>query len=170
MLYVIEIVLLAVSLSMDAFSLSIALSSSSIIKNYSYKYIISVGTFHFVMPLIGYLLKNYINKVVYIPSNELFTLVIIILIIGIILDKEKNIGNKLFNPIIFAFTVSVDSLIIGLSLDNIIVISAFIFAIVSMIFTFTGFVIGKNISKHYSKKSKFISIFILIILLILRLI
>ena len=102
-----EIILIGISLSIDAFSLAftIGLNSKS---NISYKkYSFIVGLFHFFMPLLGFILKELIiNKIVYIPNKEILNVVLIFLIFSILFDKNEN--KELINPFIFALSVSID--------------------------------------------------------------
>jgi len=163
-MFIIQIILIAISLSMDAVSLAISLTINKKIYIYS-KYAIAVGLFHFFMPLIGYITKCLIGFIINIPSKELFIGVLVFLIIEILISK-KNKDNKLINPILFAFTVSIDSYSIGLSTDKHLLISCFIYMLISGTLTYVAFYLGNKISSNIENKSKIISVSILFILLI----
>ena len=168
MLYT-EIFLIAISLSMDAFSLAIGISSLKLNHRIYITNAILVGLFHFFMPILGFYSKKVINNVYKVPGDVIFICVIIFIIIGIIFDREKNITKKILNPIIFAFTVSIDSYSIGLSIiKQEMVISCIIFSIVSFLFTISGFLFGEYISKKFHHYSKLISIFLLSLVLIFK--
>ena len=140
------------------------MSLSRKIKNTN-KYAVVVGLFHFIMPMLGFITYNVIKHVIYIPSKQIFIIVIIFIILGILMDRKENI-EKFINPILFAFAVSIDSFSIGLSLNSYLVIAALIFTICSSLFTKMGFYIGFKIKSHKKIPDKFISVFILLALLI----
>lgn len=167
----IEILLIAISLSMDAFSLSVSLSTLKFDFQNKYIHVLSVGIFHFVMPLIGFTIKNLAQNIIYIPSKPIFICVILFIIIGIIIDSEDTLTNKITNPIIFAFMVSIDSFSIGITLEkSALVISCCLFAVISAMFTFLGFKIGKIINANYNRYSKIIALLILLLVLLSKLI
>lgn len=160
-----EIILIGISLSIDALSLAftIGLNSKS---NISYKkYSFIVGLFHFFMPLLGFILKELIiNKIVYIPNKEILNVVLIFLIFSILFDKNEN--KELINPFIFALSVSIDSSIMGLTLKKYnLIFSITSFSIISYIFTLIGFKMSIKLKSHFKDYSKIISIFILMIIL-----
>lgn len=161
-MYYLELLLIGISLSMDAFSLAISLSTR--VKNHN-RYVVCVGLFHFFMPVIGIIVGSVINTIIYIPSKEVFIAVLIFIIIGIIFDKKGDI-NKFINPIIFAFAVSIDSFSIGLSIRENHIISPLLFTLCSAIFTKIGFSIGKSIKKGAIIQDKLISLLILVFLII----
>lgn len=161
-MYYIELLLVGISLSMDAFSLSFSLSRK--IKNHN-KYAICVGLFHFIMPMLGVLMNRIINTIIYIPSREIFIAVIVFIIIGILIDKKDNL-DKFINPIIFAFAVSIDSFTIGLSITSNYIIPSLIFTLCSYTFTKFGFLFGKILKNKQIVYDKLISVLILVFLLI----
>lgn len=166
-----EIMLIAISLSMDAFSLAISISSTKLNKYSINTYSLIVGLFHFFMPILGHLLKDLIQYIILVPPKVIFVVVIVIIIMGIVLDKEKNLTGKILNPLVFGFTVSVDSFSLGITLSkNMLLSSCIIFSAFSCMFTFFGFKIGNIFNKNMHKYTKVISISILIMVLILKLI
>ena len=166
----IEVILIAISLSMDAFSLAISLSTSKLINHKKLTYAYSVGLFHFFMPVLGFALKGIIDTFLYISSKTIFICVICFIILGIILDNKNNLSEKILNPIMFAFAVSIDSFSVGITLNiKILLISCTIFSFISFIFTYIGFKIGEIISKNLNNYSKTVAILVLIIVLLLKL-
>lgn len=169
MLYI-EIILIALSLSMDAFSLAISIAASNLEKYKTSSYSVIVGLYHFFMPILGYILKGVIEKVVIFPTKTIFILVIIFIMVGILLDKEKNITGKIIHPLVFGFTVSIDSFSLGITLGKSkLIISCIIFSLISCIFTSIGFKLGNIIKKNIQGYTKVISISILLVVLILEL-
>lgn len=165
---ILQIILIGISLSLDAFSLIIAISI-----NYKVslkKYPITVGIYHFIMPILGYFIKNIFNKVISIPSDIIFILIIIYLIINMLQSLKKETEIKYINHIVFGFIVSLDALSVGLILDKSnMLLASFIFMFISSIFTFIGIKIG-NLNKDVDKNiTTCISICILLVILVYKL-
>lgn len=161
---------MAIGLSMDAFSLSLAYGTTKI--NVRKKIILSltVGIFHYIMPNLGALLGtelllNYIAK-----ANYLVGIIFLILAIEMFIsrnDEKKGSITNLLSIIIFAFTVSIDSFSVGIALSltsKTIITACLIFALTSMSFTFLGINIGHKIAIKFEKKSEYIGIIILLLL------
>lgn len=161
-MYFVELFLLGISLSMDAFSLAASLSVN--IKSYN-KYSFCVGIFHFFMPLLGVIVGRCIKKIIYIPSDEIFICVLVFIILGILFDKKTNL-ERLINPFLFAFTVSIDSFSVGLSISNNYLVPPLIFTICSIFFSKLGFYLGKRIKSSKFIHDKLISVLILVFLII----
>ena len=151
------ILILAVSLSMDAFSLSLAYGTLGIKKNHIYILAIITGTFHFIMPLLGYIIGSNIISILKINTSLITSAVLIIIGIQMIIEtfKEEEIKSmKIPQYFLFALAVSIDSFTIGLTLDEFsqnITLSAITFAITSSIFTFIGLSLGNKIEKLIGK-------------------
>jgi len=167
-LEIITLLLIGLSLSVDTFTLSLAYGLLNIPKRKIIMISGLVGIFHFIMPLIGYLISDLLNKVINI--NFKYTLVIVLAFIVIEMIKslkeeaeEYNLNFK--NIIIFAFLVSFDSLAIGLGIQYItetILLGSTIFSICAFIFTYIGFMLGKFMSLKVGSIAKKIGIVILI--------
>ena len=74
------VIIIAISLSMDAFSLALAYGTLNLNKKDIYKLSLVVGFYHFFMPLLGLFFGNIILKYV---SNPNFLVFVILFIIGI---------------------------------------------------------------------------------------
>lgn len=164
--------LIAISLSMDAFSLALVygVNRPSIIKCYITSTL--VGIFHFIMPNIGSIIgKQIINKY-QIKTNYLIALIFLILVIQMILSKNKEQKEELtniINSLLFSFAVSLDSFSVGIALglsNSNLMVSSIIFSITSFVFTITGLLLGKKISEKFNDKANYIGITILIMLII----
>ncbi|HIT37369.1 MAG TPA: manganese efflux pump [Candidatus Onthousia faecipullorum] len=169
---ILELIILAIGLSMDAFSLSIVygtLNLSNKIKNFLS---ITVGIFHFIMPLLGSILGLFI--VHHIISNPdilvgiIFTILSIEMLLNIKeLDEEKKDFKSLANAFIFGFSVSIDSFSVGIALgthNENIILAGTIFAITSFIFTFLGLNIGKFLTLKFGKIANVIGSILLLVL------
>lgn len=115
---------------------------------------ITVGMFHFIMPLIGNYLGISLFEYTYIKPKYILFLIFLILSMDMLIhffEKTPKLRNlNLFGVILFALSVSFDSLSVGLGIsliyDNILLACA-CFCIISFILTFLGFCIGSKISK-----------------------
>lgn len=163
--------IIAVSLSMDAFSLSLAYGTLNIEKGKRMLLSIIVGIYHFLMPIIG---MNVGKTVLYLlpvkPSTVVF---IVLLVIGIemiveSLKEDRHISLlKLSEIFIFGFAVSVDSFSVGIGLNAIYskpIIASLIFSISSFVFTYLGLYLGTKINDWVGKSSTFVGGIVLIII------
>ena len=168
---------IGISLSMDAFSLSIVYGTVgfSLYKRILLSFV--VGIFHFFMPIIGFLFGSYIQQY-FIISTDIFVGVIFGLIgIEMLLSlKEENrdilFFNKIWEYFIFGFTVSLDSLTTGIGLSMITrhyVIASFIFMICSSLFTFLGLSIGSYFKTNFDKYATLLGGILMMILAIMYL-
>ena len=164
------ILTIAVSLSMDAFSLSLAYGTFGLSKKEMLKLSIIVGTYHFFMPLLGLLVGKIFLKI--FPINPDIIVFIVLLFIGIqmILESLKNeqIDKKtsFFELLIFGLAVSIDSFSVGIGLSSIssrYFICSIIFSICSLLFTYLGLNLGKFINHIIGKISTIIGGIVLII-------
>ncbi|MBR3362971.1 MAG: manganese efflux pump [Bacilli bacterium] len=166
---VLLIIVISISLSMDAFSLSLAYGTLEIEKKQIYSLGIIVGAFHFFMPLIGLFIGNIIFNIIKINSNILVTIVLSIIGLEMIYEsfKEEETINKMktIERILFAFAVSIDSLTLGVTLNNITnnyLFAVTTFSITSAFFTILGLKLGKIIKRLIGKYSTILGGLILI--------
>ena len=169
------VIVMAVSLSMDAFSLALAYGLAGVSSKQKIIVPITVGIFHFFMPLFGMLLGNFILSKFMINYDLLVFVILIFIGIQMILDSFKEKKAKKFSfleIILFALAVSIDSFSVGITLTDIndnYLISAFIFALTSAFFTFVGLFFGDKIANLVGKVSTVIGGILLIIIGILYL-
>lgn len=152
----ITIIMIAIALSMDAFSLSLLYGTIGI--NYRKKLELStiVGIYHFIMPIIGYFFGKQIISFIPIKTNVIVGIIFLILGLEMLnsIKKEEKIEElkNIWTFIIFGFTVSIDSLSVGITLSSIsksIILPPTIFSITSLIFTYMGITLGKTLNKNY---------------------
>lgn len=165
------IFILAVGLSMDAFSLAMLYGTLDLKSNMRKLMSVMVGIFHFFMPLLGHQIGELILKVIKVNPDILVGIIFIILGLEMLLSLKKEekvkILTGLFSVILFAFTVSIDSFSIGIGFGvaNVkVLVPCIIFSITSAIFTYAGVLLGKKLSDRFGSITTLIGSIILIIL------
>ena len=170
------IILIGISLSMDAFSLSLAYGIIGM--NSKQKLVLStiVSIYHFIMPLIGFTFGLVIANMRFINLNIIASIILIYIGLELIisnLKKEDNITISTLGFLIFGLSVSIDSLTIGIGLKaitNSFLLSSIIFSIFSFLFTYLGLILGNIIGKKIGAYSKITGGAILIIIATIMLI
>lgn len=162
--------LIAIALSMDAFSISVCTSTSNLLtKSKIIVFPIIVGIFHFIMPLLG----NYIGLIISINLDKIADYILgtifLILSIELLTSKEKENAYKInyLYLTLIALTVSVDSFTVGLGLsltNQYTLLSSLIFSLVSAFFTIFGIIIGKYLNKKVEKKANIVGSTLLFLL------
>ena len=167
------ILLIGISLSMDAFSLALIYGIQGMSKKEKLFLSLIVGIYHFIMPLIGLTFGTILDNINIISIDIVATLILIYIGIDLIISnskKEDRLEISKIGFIIFGLSVSIDSLTIGIGLkaitDNYI-ISSIIFSLTSLIFTYLGLSLGNIIGNKIGSYSKIIGGSVLIIIAIL---
>lgn len=152
--------IVAVSLSMDAFSLALIYGTLSFSKKMIYRTSIMVGLFHFFMPLCGFLCGNLLSTFFSFQADLLVGIIFIILsiqmMVSIFRQEEVDILSTFLSYLLFSFTVSIDSFSVGIgmgSLGSPIFLSCIIFSVVSFLFTFIGLLFGKHLASKFGRYS-----------------
>jgi len=165
------VLVVAVSLSMDAFSLSLAYGTLGIPKKQILLLSFIVGCFHFFMPIIGMLIGTSVLNIIKINPDIIVFIVLLIIGIQMIFDSfSENEDLKVMKTLelfLFAFAVSIDSFSVGLTLTNIssnYILSVIIFALCSMIFTFIGLMLGNKIANLVGKLATILGGVVLVII------
>ena len=152
------IFLIAVSLSMDAFSLALIYGTKGLSKKNELILAIIVGIFHFFMPLLGLGVGNILMQ--YFVFDLDFVVGIIFLIIGIemIISGQKQEEVKILTGIVgfllFGLSVSIDSFTTGIGLSVIsksYISVSLMFMLISGMFTYIGLKFGNKLSKRFGK-------------------
>ena len=171
------LLMIAVSLSMDAFSLALAYGTLSLPKNHIIKLSLIVGIFHFIMPLIGLLFGKAFFSLVNINPNLVVFLILIIIGIEMVVESFKTKDTQslmgLIQLLLFGLAVSVDSFSLGIGLNEFGIspfINALTFSIFSFLFTYLGLILGKKINNIIGKTSTLLGGITLIIIAIIYLI
>lgn len=164
------VLVIAVSLSMDAFSLSLAYGTLDLEKNYMKRISKTVGIFHFFMPLLGMTIGNIIVRLIPISPNLIICIVLTFIGLEMIIEtfKEEEIKPMSKKDIIlFALAVSIDSFSVGIGLNaitNNYILCTTLFALTSMIFTYIGLILGKKINHLIGKISTIVGGIVLILI------
>lgn len=176
---IIEIILLAVSLSMDAFA--VALCKGLALKKINLKNCLTVGAwfgiFQGLMPLTGFLLGNTFSDK--IASTDHWIAFVLLAIIGINMIKESRKKCEEFKDaslgfkamLVMAIATSIDALAVGVSFaftdfqNNRFIYGSFaLIAVITMLFSATGVKIGNIFGTKYKSKAELAGGSILIIL------
>ncbi len=155
----ITVILIGISLSLDAFSLALIYGTLNLSRHKITILSIVVGIYHFIMPLIGSMVGiMVINKLIIAPN---YIVAILFILIGLemilsIFKEEKLMLLNLIGILIFGFAVSIDSFFTGIGLSFIyidIIDCALIFSVLSCLFTYIGLLIGGKINQKLGKYS-----------------
>ena len=148
------IIIIAISLSMDAFSLCLAYGTLNLSKKDIYTLSITVGIYHFIMPLLGFYIGKQLLKIIPLNTNLMVFIVLSVIGIEMIIETFKNNEMtkkmKMVEIVSFGLAVSIDAFSVGVGLKSICdntILSSIIFSITSCFFTYLGLIIGNKISK-----------------------
>ena len=166
-----SILLIAIALSMDTFSVSLSLGTANIDLKKGIFLSTVTGIMHFIMPLLGMLIGNFLLNS--LPFEHDFFLGVIFLVLAIktgydfFVEKEEKINLNLIGIFLFSLSVSLDAFTTGiglLAITNRILIAMFTFMIISYIFTLVGILLGKYVNEKIGKASSIIGIVILLLM------
>lgn len=169
---IITLIIIGLSLSIDTFSLSLAYGLLNIPKKTIISTSITVGIFHFIMPILGILLGTIITDTLNLDSKYILLTILILIQIEMIKslkEENKEYEINIINILIFAFLVSFDSFTLGIGIKYItsnIFLASTIFMILSSLFTFLGFILGKYLTKKATYKIKLIGIILLLVVIL----
>ena len=167
------ILLIGISLSMDAFSLALIYGIQGMNKKQKLLLSIIVGIYHFIMPLIGLSFGTILNNINIISIDIIASLILIYIGIDLIISnrkKEDRLEITKIGFIIFGLSVSLDSLTVGIGLKaitNNYLISSIVFSISSLVFTYSGLLLGNLIGSKIGRYSKLIGGIILIFIAVI---
>ncbi len=164
----VSIIVIAFSLSMDAFSLALAYGTLGLTNSFSLKIASFVGIFHFLMPLLGMSVKYYLMEYSTMSFDFITSIIYFYLGINFLLEskKEKEVSKicSMKDILMFSLAVSLDSFSVGLAQKNLIIVAPIYFALFSFLFTLIGLKLGKKLSSLFGKTAVIIGgIFFLIL-------
>lgn len=171
---VLELIFIAIGLSMDAFAVSICKGLSLKKVNLKQMMIAGVyfGGFQALMPLIGYLLGVGFES--FVQSIDHWIAFILLTILGINMIKESfsddenvdsNFTFKVMLPL--AIATSIDALAVGITFAFLrvnILISILVIGITTFCFSFLGVKIGNVVGEKFKNKAELIGGIILILI------
>ena len=167
---ILEIVLIGLSLAMDAFTISICKGLKD--NNIKTGIITTIffALFQFFMPIIGFKIGNILSDKI-INYHSYFSSILLI-IIGILMIKEDKI-NELDNKlnykelILLSIATSIDALVIGISFSFInipIISSSLIIGFITFIMCLFGYYLGSLLNKKCHQYANIIGGITLIII------
>lgn len=152
----ITLLMVAVAVGMDAFSLGIGIGISGVQLGTVLRISFTVGIFHVIMPLFGIVTGYYLSSLI----GEVATFIggFILCLLGINMlwnglfpmeNGKKNEENKIghLSVLLFSLSVSMDALSVGFSFGLFEVNKFFavlIFGVVSMMMTGSGILLGRS--------------------------
>lgn len=170
-----EIMLIGVSLAMDAICVSVSNGISTNGNKLKSATINSLlfGIFQGIMPLIGYLAGNFFIAIFSRYSNYIVSLIFFILGLKMIFDSfhkdmqmsYQNISLKLL--LIQSIATSIDALAVGIGFSAIklnIIICCIIISTTTIVLTFIAFLLGKKIKNILDNKAEFFCGVLLIVI------
>ncbi len=150
------IFLIAIALSMDAFSFSLSFGTLNLKYSKIVLLSLSVGIFHFFMPILGSILGSYFIEFLNIDISLLTGIIFLYIAIEMFKefnnDEHEELKLNTFGVLTFALGVSLDSFGVGFTIYedfNLLLLSSIIFSICSTLFTFAGLNIGKILNKIF---------------------
>lgn len=169
---IIELIILAIGLAMDAFAVSVC--KGLVVKKINIKHMLIAGSyfglFQAIMPLIGYLLG--IGFEGFVKNIDHWIAFILLGIIGINMIKESMEDNEKVNSsfgfkamLPLAIATSIDALAVGVTfafLNVNILFSISIIGIITFILSMIGVKIGNVFGEKYKNKAELIGGIILI--------
>lgn len=173
---IIILLIIAIGLSMDAFSLALGYGTIGLQNKDNFKISTFVGVFHFFMPLIGLFIGKKITDILNINPHFIMGVILLFIALQMFIEmlknEQKELKIKLIYLLLFALGVSLDSFSTGIGLEaitNNYILSSIIFSIVSFSFTYLGLILGKYSSILLGNYAKIIGIILLSVIGIVNL-
>jgi manganese efflux pump family protein len=147
------LLMMAFALGMDAFSVGLGMGMYKLRLRQIFKIGITIGLFHVWMPLVGMAAGHFLSEKFGTIASFLGGLLLVLLGLQMIWsslkkDDEKAITPAGFGLLLFAFSVSVDSLSVGLTLGIYqakAIMVVLCFGIVAMVMTLSGLLAGRKV-------------------------
>jgi Predicted membrane protein len=160
----ITIFLLAVGLSVDAFSVAIGIGAAKVKKSWPpvLRMASAFGAFQFIMPIIGWLAGLTIANI--IAGYDHWIAFALLAYVGSKMiwdalrreeEKETNDQTKGLPLLLLSIATSIDALAVGFSfslLKTDIILPALIIGVVCFLMTATGMLFGKGLARIFGKK------------------
>ena len=160
---IVQIFLIAISLAMDAFSVSIAggMKSQKAKVIHAVKVAAFFGIFQAVMPLLGWLIGEAAKG--FILSIDHWVAFILLGFIGVNMIREARKDDGVERKdmlktnilLMLAVATSIDAFIVGITLSLLqtpLLVSVTIIGIVTFVLSFVGFIFGKQLGALFGKK------------------
>lgn len=172
---ILELIIIAIGVSMDAFAVSICkgLSSENKLKKTAFACGTWFGLFQMIMPLLGFLLGSLFAS--YIESFDHWIAFVLLALIGANMikeafskEKEEHKNDLSFAKMfVLAIATSIDALAIGITfaiLKTNMFIALPLIGGCTFLFSFVGAIIGHKFGEKYKSKATFAGGLILILI------
>lgn len=166
---IVELILIAIGLSMDAFAVAICKGLNMSRLNYKNCFVIALffGGFQAIMPLFGWLLGTQFER--YITTIDHWVAFVLLAFIGgkMLLDSFKKGDNNAENSdilqlrqlLLLAIATSIDALAVGITLALLpgtnIWLSISTIGVITFGLSFAGVIIGNKFGSRFQKKAEF---------------
>ena len=170
-----EIIVIALGLAMDAFAVSICKGLAMKKMNWKHALIIAMyfGIFQGVMPIIGYVLGSTFNN--FVESIDHWIAFILLAIIGGNMIKEstddelekRNDNIDIKTMLVLAIATSIDALAVGITFAFFkanILVSAFIIGVITFVLSIIGVFLGYKFGDKFQNKAELTGGVILILI------
>lgn len=167
-----EIILTAIALAMDAFAVSICkgLTITNRNRKKSFKIAFYFGLFQMLMPITGYLIGNSFKE--FIMMIDHYVVFVILGLIGFNMITERNDNTyddsiDFKTMIILAIATSIDAFSVGITLAFLnvnLITSTFIIGFITFIICFLGVELGNVLGIKYQKKAEIFGGIVLILI------
>ena len=168
---IIEIFLIGISLSMDAFAVSICigLSMNKVKINKCLIVGLYFGLFQAIMPLFGFLFGNIFKDIIINVDHFIILLILTLIGINMIFEKNEEVNDdtNFKTMLLLSIATSIDAFAVGITFSFLkvnIFFSIFVIGLTTFIISFLGVLLGNKIGMKYQRKAKVVGGITLIIL------
>ena len=166
-----EIFLIAISISMDAFAVSITLGVCSrklSLINFLLP-AITFGFFQSIMPVIGYITCSFFSDIFHVFDHWIAFVLLLALGIKMIKDRDNHVVECYSYTALFvmAFATSIDALVIGITFaffEIDLLVSVMIIGAITFLFCLLGVKIGNKFGSKYKSKAEVLGGIMLILI------
>ena len=168
---ILEIFLIGISLSMDAFAVSICkgLSMNKVKVKRCLIVGIYFGIFQALMPILGYFFGSSFKDIIINVDHFIIFLILLLIGINMITEQEEKVDNNINfkTMLLLSIATSIDAFAVGITFSflNINIISSvIIIGLTTFTISFIGVLLGNQIGNKYQRKAKILGGITLIIL------
>ena len=161
-----QLIMISISLSMDAFSLAIIYGTLGLDKKMTNLLSAMVGSFHFFMPILGNLIGLFLLES-FLPNPDFLVGIIFTILASEMLLSLKDLDARKIKITSFYQALSIDSFSVGIGLgvyEENTVLCGLLFSIFSFLFTKIGLDCGKRLTIRFGKIANIFGSIILLIL------
>lgn len=169
---IIELLLVAVALGTDAFSLSIGIGMRGISNQQIWRMSGTVLLFHIFMPLIGVLLGKLLGELIGLYASWVGAGLIVLIGLNMVrqsLTSKEPVSEACIQGwglLVLSFCVSLDALSVGLGLgtlfDQRLPLTVLTIGLMAGLMTATGLIFGRYLGKWFAERAELIGGLVLI--------